>query len=140
MYLYVAYVLDICLDLFAEQPPRRLPNFVVVAFGRLQNSSLFDTKFDASGMWRETGSGSEDKMQIVRYTIAGGLESGKRRLPKGRLCHCLHYNNFSGLGKVAGLVACFVVHAASGAYLQHFCGTWLHAGGGGGIAAMATVW
>lgn len=134
------------LKLFVEQlPPWLHPVFssfvvVLVSFGRLQNLSLFDTKFDVSGMRHGQGEREEaraDKMQIVRYTIGDGwgLESGWKWKEGSVIVYAI--TTFRFRGKVACLVASFVVHAASsGAYLQHFCGTWLHAGGG--IAAMAT--
>lgn len=131
LYLYVAYVLDICWNCLPNNSPSPwlhpvFSSFVVVlvSFGRLQNLSLFDTKFDVSGMRQGQGEREEaraDKMQIVRYTIGDGwgLESGWKWEEGSVIVYAI--TTFRFRGKVACLVASFVVHAASsGAYLQHF--------------------
>lgn len=75
-------------------------------------------------MW---GGGGESKggreFYVPQNANCALCDRGWSQVGGGRFCHCLRYNNFLGPGKVSCLV-----HAASGGYLQHFCGTWLHAG------------
>lgn len=117
------------LKLFTEQLPHFPPSglfmlIVLVALLPLCPLSKFELIWHK--IWCERGEGESKggrEFYVPQNANCALCERGWRHFGEGRFCHCLRYNNFLGPGKVSCLV-----HAASGGYLQHFCGTWLHAG------------